>query len=216
MGYYRAGFTDITGVDLAPQKRYPFRFVQADALAFLAEHGHEFDAIHASPPCQAYSEATPMAYRANHPDLIAPLRCMLQEIGKPFVIENVENARAHLVNPILLCGSMLGLPLWRHRYFEIWPPHFVLLPPCAHQRGTIEAEIDCVVHAVQTPVLCTGGGDGKRNRRKTHRPRQPVKEIRWAMEIDWMMQQELSEAIPPVYTQHIGAYLVQILEARWP
>src|SRR3989304_4174740 len=92
MGYFDAGFR-VIGVDIAPQKHYPFTFIQADALEYCAAHGAEFDAIHASPPCQRYSIATPIRHRDNHPDLIAPTRVALQLTGKPFVIENVENAR---------------------------------------------------------------------------------------------------------------------------
>ena len=73
MGYHRAGF-DVVGVDIVAQPRYPFEFHQGNALEYVAKHGHEFDAIHASPPCQAYSVQTNPMYRGNHPDLIAPTR----------------------------------------------------------------------------------------------------------------------------------------------
>lgn len=211
MGYHRAGF-DVTGVDIRPQKNYPFAFIQADALEYGAEHGYEFDAIHASPPCQAYSEATPMAHRGNHPDLIAPTRELLRAISKPYAIENVKSARHLLHEPVKLCGSMFGLYLWRHRYFEIHPNAFAFLPPCVHRHALVSVAIDGAIRDVQTPVLCTGGGDGRRNKRKTHRPRQPVKEIRWAMQIDWMTQDELTEAIPPAYTEWIGAHLIAALK----
>lgn len=211
-GYMLAGF-HVTGIDIKPQPRYRGdAFVQADALEYVAAHGHEYDAIHASPPCQAYSEATPMAHRSNHPDLIEPTRKLLQATGKPYVIENVESARHLLIEPVKLCGSMFGLYLWRHRYFETWPKVFALLPKCIHSHALIPAIIDGEQRNVQTPVLCTGGGDGQRNKRKTHRPRQPVKEVRWAMEIDWMVQSELTEAIPPAYTEWIGQHLMQHIE----
>jgi DNA (cytosine-5)-methyltransferase 1 len=210
MGYHRAGF-EVVGVDIAPQKRYPFEFIQADALEYVAQHGHEFDAIHASPPCQAYSEATPMSHRGNHPDLIAPTREALRQTGKPYVIENVENARHELIDPMLLCGSMFGLHFYRHRYFEMEPHALLLVSSCNHLRGPVMALIDGQYRTVETPVLCTGGGDGKRSNRKTHRPRQPVVEIRWAMDLPWMTQQELSEAIPPAYTEYIGRHLIELL-----
>ncbi len=214
VGYYRAGF-DVVGVDIEPQPRYPFPFVQGDAIQYLEEHGAEFAAFHASPPCQRYSEATPMEYRSNHPDLIAPTRAALLKTGKPFVIENVESARNRLINPVMLCGSSLGLLIERHRYFEINPSMFILTKPCQHRRGAIvEAEINGNTHRVQVPVLCTGGGDGKRASRKNHRPRGKVEEIRWAMEIDWMVQSELTEAIPPAYTEFIGHYLLSVLPAN--
>lgn len=214
-GYQRAGFY-VVGADIEPQPHYcGDEFIQADALEYLATADlSRYVAIHASPPCQAYSEATPMAHRANHPDLIAPVRELLQATGKPYVIENVESARAHLIEPVKLCGSMFGLHLWRHRYFEIWPRPFALLPPCAHKHAVVPALIDGDMRNVQTPVLCTGGGDGQRAARRTHRPRQPVKEIRWAMEIDWMTQSELTEAIPPAYTEWIGQHLMQAITER--
>jgi len=210
-GYQRAGF-HVTGVDIDPQPRYcGDAFVQADALEYVSRHGHEFDAISASPPCQHYSEATPVAHRGNHPDLIAPTRKALQAIGKPYVIENVENARHALIDPIMFCGSMFGLHFYRHRYFEIYQLPLLLLPPCNHRRGPVLAHIAGEYRTVQTPVLCTGGGDGKKANRKTHRPRQPVDEIRWAMDIPWMTQQELSNAIPPAYTEYIGRHLLEVL-----
>lgn len=212
MGYARAGF-EVVGVDIEDQPRYPFQFFRADALEFLAKHGSEFDVIHASPPCQRYSEATAMNRRGDHPDLIGPTRDLLQAIGRPYVIENVENARHHLIDPLKLCGSMFGLPFQRHRYFEISPKVLTLLPPCAHTSGYVDACIDGTWRQVRTPVLVTGGGDGKRASRKNHRPRQPVAEIRWAMGIDWMVQSELTEAIPPAYTEYLGGKLLEIINA---
>ena len=131
MGYHRAGF-EVVGVDIAKQPRFPFEFHQADALTYLAEHWQEFDVIHASPPCQGYSVETPMAYRQNHPRTITKVRQALIVTGKPFVIENVPNAKSDMVNPVTLCGSMFGLRVWRHRCFEIVPELFFLLPPCDH------------------------------------------------------------------------------------
>jgi DNA (cytosine-5)-methyltransferase 1 len=120
-GYARAGF-DVVGVDLNPQPRYPFEFHQADALTFPLDG---FDAIHASPPCQAYSTMRRGLWKdREHPDLIAPIRDRLIGADVPYVIENVEGARRLLVNPVLLCGTMFGLgtkegnQLRRHRYFE--------------------------------------------------------------------------------------------------
>src|SRR6185369_9776538 len=87
MGYFRAGFTDIVGVDIKPQPRYPFTFVQADALEYLTVYGDEFDVIHASPPCQAYSQATAWrGSRANHPDLIGLVQFAVRGTGLPYVI----------------------------------------------------------------------------------------------------------------------------------
>ena len=131
MGYSRAGFDEIVGVDIVPQPRYPFAFQQADALEFLAQHGHEFDAIHASPPCQGYSimHNLPWLRGREYPLLILPTIEMLEGLGKPYVVENVMGARygsktlkkrgleAHGLKAGWLCGTMFGLPFYRHRLF---------------------------------------------------------------------------------------------------
>lgn len=215
VGYHRAGFTEIVGVDNRFQKRYPFTFVQADALEYVAGHGHEFDVVHCSPPCQRWSEATPSAIKNNHPDLIAPVRDLLNAIGVPYVIENVEGARGKLMNPLMLCGTMFGLPFWRHRYFELWPEIFVLTPPCQHMSGVVQENIEGKKRMVRLPVLITGGGDGKnKSHRIRPRPRSPVVEIRWAINISWMSGTELSQAIPPAYTECIGRRLLESLEQQ--
>lgn len=200
MGYYLAGFTDITGVDIEPQKRYPFNFVQADALEYLRgliDSGEieQYDLIHASPPCQRYSVQTPMNYRNNHPDLIKPIRELLKLSGKPYVIENVENARKHLINPVKLCGSMFGLNLWRHRYFEIYPSYLLLTPPCNHSFE---------------PVLITG--TTRRKPENGGRFEYTVEQCRKASGLDWMTRKEMDEAIPPAYTQYIGQQFLTSLK----
>ena len=138
MGYSRAGFDEIVGVDIAPQPRYPFEFVQADALEFLADHGHEFDAIHASPPCQGYSimHNLPWLWGREYPLLIKPTRDLMIHVGKPWVLENVMGAKwgcnnlenisrligyditDHGMKANWLCGAMFGKPFYRHRLFE--------------------------------------------------------------------------------------------------
>ena len=193
MGYHRAGF-EVVGVDIVNQPRYPFTFIQADALEYCATHGHEFDVIHASPPCQAWSKETAMQYRGNHPKLIEPTREALAATGKPFVIENVPGARHELRNPVMFCGSMFGLRVWRHRYFEFHPELFTLMPPCNHSF---------------VPVLVTG----TTRRKGCRRVDPPVALRRSAMGIDWPMRVAgLDEAIPPAYTEFIGRQLWQALE----
>lgn len=115
-GYWQAGF-DVVGVDIEPQKRYPFTFIQADALEYLARHGGEYDAIHASPPCQAFSKMKnpDKAHRKAHPDLVDPVRELLMRTGRPYIIENVPGAP--LLSPVTLCGSQFGLKVYRHRVF---------------------------------------------------------------------------------------------------
>ncbi len=191
MGYHRAGF-DVTGVDCVRQPRYPFPFVQADALEYVARHGHEYDAIHASPPCQGYSEATPIAIRERLPKLIPVTRQLLAGSGKPYVIENVEGARRELRSPVMLCGTMFGLRVWRHRYFETAP--FWCLSPaaCCHKGRPVTLHTGSNTRATRD---CTG-----------------VAEARAAMGIDWMAKDELWEAIPPVYAEFIGRQLLQAVE----
>lgn len=187
-----AGF-HVTGVDIERQPRYcGDAFVQADALEYVAEHGWKFDAVHSSPPCQGFSEMTPVKYRGNHPDLIEPTRSALQAIGKPYVIENVAGARRKLINPVMLCGSMFGLPLQRHRYFEIWPEIFSLLPPCNHS---------------VPPILITGT-----TTRFGGKYEFPADVCRDASGLHWMTRKEMDEAIPPVFTEWIGERLMEIVQ----
>ena len=131
-GYYQAGFDDITGVDIAPMPRYPFACVQADALEYATEHGHEYDVVTGSPPCQAYSvmRNLPWNSQREYPALILPTRELFEWLGKPYVIENVMGARwgakglakrgleAHGMKAGWLCGTMFGRPFYRHRLFE--------------------------------------------------------------------------------------------------
>ena len=130
-GYQRAGFY-VVGIDYKPMPRYcGDEFIQADALEYLAEHGHEYDVIHASPPCQGYANVTRWrGNQDNHAKLIAPTRDLLMAINKPWVIENVRTRE--LNTWLMLCGSMFGLRILRHRYFESPWLSFALLPPCNH------------------------------------------------------------------------------------
>lgn len=194
VGYNRAGF-DIVGVDKEPQPNYPFKFIQADAIEFLQENWREFDAIHASPPCQRFSELTPVKYRDGHPDLLTKtLHLLRYHINKPYIVENVEGARRILHGATLLCGSMFGMNIFRHRYFE---SSIMILSP-----GTCQ-------HTFK-PVLVSGRGmrrvNGKRWNGNT------VDEKREAMDIDWMTGAELTEAIPPAYTEYIGKQLMGCFE----
>jgi DNA (cytosine-5)-methyltransferase 1 len=219
MGYHRAGFDEIVGVDIRPMPRYPFTFIQGDALEYVREYGRGFDAIHASPPCQAYSEATPMAYRANHPDLIGVVRDALIETGKPYAIENVEGARKHLLAPVMLCGTMFGLPIYRHRYFEMQSAIVLSPSTCAHKPRPLIIDIDGMKYTSRIPILCSGGGDGRQGNvrsqtRVTMRKREKVAVIRWAMQIDWMTQNEITESIPPAYTEFIGRHLLEYIRVK--
>jgi len=205
MGYSRAGFLPY-GIDNRPQPHYPFPFLQMDALEAMDRllrgegltfsNGEtlyllDFIAYHASPPCQRYSTCTPMRYRNNHPDLIADVRSLLKTTNKPYVIENVENARHYLINPFKLCGTMFGLNLRRHRYFETYPEMYPLFTPCDHSRE----------------IVYVSGSTGC-STSKFHRKDFTVQERRQAMAISWMIDKELDQAIPPAYTEYIGKYLL--------
>ena len=193
MGYYRAGF-DVVGVDIKPQSRYPFEFHQGDALEYCAAHGAEFDVIHASPPCQAYTMAQNAAKNAhNHPDLVAVTRITLQATGKPWIIENVVGAP--LVDPFMLCGLSFGLQVKRHRLFET--SFFVLAPHCQCKDADY-----FVIFGHEVRNRRHGQAAGRKNN---------IAAGRKAMGIDWMTRAELSQAIPPAYTECIGTQLLQAL-----
>ncbi len=196
MGYHRAGF-EVVGVDIKFQKNYPFEFHQADALEFPLDG---FDVIHASPPCQAHCDLKNMWNAKQHKDLIEPTRVRLIQFGKPYVIENVEGAP--LLGPIMLCGTSFklgceGAELRRHRLFELnWP--LILVPSCRHGE--------------HNRVIGVYGGHGRDRRRKQNTQDFPTAARRQAMGIDWMNGTELSQAIPPAYTEFIGKQLMEYLK----
>jgi len=197
MGYSRAGFTEIVGVDNRPQPRYPFEFIQADALEYLAEHGQEFDAIHASPPCQYYSRLRhlPWLRDKTYWRSIPPTREGLKEIGIPYVIENVEDAGWDMEGNVNLCGRMFGLKIFRHRRFET--PFLTLQPPHEKHHWTItpgRASLSKRHHGLDG----WGGAAGQSG----------VERHRVELDIDWMTGKELAQAIPPVYTEFIGKALL--------
>ena len=189
-GYKLTGF-DVTGVDIAPQRKNPHRFVLGDALEYLRAHGHEYDAIHASPPCQAYTSCQKIRGR-EHAKLIEPTREALKAAGKPWVIENVEGSP--LQNPVMLCGSMFGLKVRRHRLFETSFPIQNTLPPCDHSAPAVTI----IGHGVYPSSL------GVRHKGT---PSLGYQAGRDAMEIQWMSWDKLSQAIPPAYTKWIGELL---------
>jgi DNA (cytosine-5)-methyltransferase 1 len=209
MGYRRAGF-EVVGVDIVDQPNYPFEFWCDDALKLkVAGIRQNYDAVHASPPCQFASTASGKAKKhhgASYLNLIPATRELLQATGLPYVIENVEFARPWLRDPVRYCGSSFGLDVRRHRLFEsnveLTPP------PCDHgwqtprfrsldsrivKRGGLASVVG--VHgncnyAGEFPIRCK------------------------AMDIDWMTNDELSQAIPPAYTEHIGAQLLAHLNTE--
>jgi hypothetical protein len=194
MGYFEAGF-DVVGVDIRLQPHYPFTFYQADALMYPLDG---YDAIHASPPCQAYSMITRNFGTADrHPKLIEPTRNRLASTSVPWVIENVPGAP--LRADYQLCGCMFGLEgLRRERWFETSWQGFAMAPSHDHHIPAI---------------TITGHGMTAFSRAKWGRELTPD-EKRRAMGVDWYMNTwELAEAIPPAYTQFIGEQLLQHLGA---
>ncbi len=219
MGYHRAGF-EVVGVDIAPQPHYPFEFHQADAMKVLTDWSDDewaevtgIDAIHASPPCQGYSRMRHLPWLKGkvYPLLIDPVRERLRAIGVPWVIENVEDAPLHRCSTlfgdhgVLLCGTMIGLPMYRHRPFEL----SFSVPQPEHRR--------------HEHVIAPGRMFGDRQRVANvsgfvadptyHGPGRNGDDVKLAMGIDWMTRDELAQAIPPAYTEFIGSHLLAAVDA---
>lgn len=196
MGYHQAAQElgiphTITGIDIKPMPRYPFTFIQADALEYLAEHGSEFDFIHASPPCKKWTRQVKHSY----PDLIAPTRNLLLSIDKTYAIENVPDAP--LIDPLTLCGTMFNLRVFRHRKFETNPKIYFPPAQCNHW-----GKSDSLGRRKDAPFITVCGSFSN------------VAKARQAMGIDWMIRDELSQAIPPAYTRYIGLQLFQLSSNR--
>jgi DNA (cytosine-5)-methyltransferase 1 len=211
-GYELAGW-EVVGVDIAAQPNCPFKFIRADALEVLGEHwitfDGRFDAIHASPPCQhftAYGRSV-KDIKDRYEDLLAPTRELLQQTGLPYVIENVVGAPMN--DPLLLCGSMFDMDIQRHRLFEtnwpveppVWPCRHGIWGPNRYPGGRWKArkENDPTI-TPSTPV---------RNSMEIGRWNINLEKQKQAMGVDWKIDvRELSEAIPPAYTQFVGEQLL--------
>jgi hypothetical protein len=183
-GFQQAGFY-VVGVDINPQPHYcGDEFIQADALTINLDG---YDAYTASPPCQGFSFASHFhSIQANYPNLIPATRARLQTTGKPYVIENVSGAP--LRKAIMLCGSMFGLNVTRHRYFEtnvlLFQPEHLPHPKKTGKPGAIPRNGE---------YWCIGGHFGNKQ------------EAQRAMGIDWMdTQHEIANAVPPAYSNYIG------------
>lgn len=196
VGLHRAGF-DVVGVDIKPQPNYPFTFRQADALTYPL---CGFDFIWASPPCQRYCALATREDLSAYPDIIAPLRERLVASGIPWVIENVPGAPIRC--DVMLCGAMFGLRSYRHRHFEASFP----IPQLAHPPHTVRVNRrgenrrrhwDNGGHLTITGDVGTYCGPE-------------------AMGIDWMTGAEMSEAIPPAYSEHVGKDALALGLGRWP
>lgn len=187
VGYARAGF-EVVGVDIEPQPNYPFDFVQADAMTFDLRG---FDAVHASPPCQRYTQLGTREDLSHYPDLVDAIRERLNAAGLPWVIENVPGSP--LRNPMTLCGAMFGLRSYRHRLFESnktltapqHPQHIVRVNRRGENRRKHWANGGFITITGDVGTYC--GPE--------------------AMGINWMTGNELSQAIPPAYTQYLAKQL---------
>jgi hypothetical protein len=197
MGYRLSGF-EVVGVDIKPQRNYPFEFHQSDAIEFLKEHGHEFDFIHASPPCQSSTALTKGTNQNNgrdYPDLIAATRDALDASGRPYVMENVAGSAVR--KDLVLCGLMFDLKVFRHRQFELSGVTVPQPEEPSHEGHRVRGwrhgqyfEGDMVA------VYGRGGGKGT------------VAEWQDAMGIHWpTTRKEVAEAIPPAYTEYIGRFI---------
>ena len=183
VGLYNAGFW-LYGVDNKPQPNYPFEFILVDALTYPL---HGYDAYWASPPCQKFSAMQHIHNnRYEHPDLIEPIRKRLAETDKPYIIENVVGAPIR--TDLMLCGTMFGLRIPRHRIFE---SNIVILPPRAR----------CNHKDMYDPYH---GGEMARGERE---------KLSNVLGIDWFMTRpEVREAIPPAYSEHIGNFILRALQ----
>ncbi|MGW6557947.1 DNA methylase [Streptomyces hydrogenans] len=194
VGYHRAGF-DVTGIDITDRPNYPFTFIRGDAIAYIRQHGHEYDAIHASWPCQhdaAITKGTNAHLRDTYADLYDEGRAAMFNTGRPWVIETTA-ARPDVV----LCGTQFGLPILRHRKFEVhgWTP---LAPPHTPHKGRVRGWRHGQYHDGQY-LAVYGKGGGKAS----------IPEMQAALGIDWTdIHEELTEAIPPAYTQFLGEQLL--------
>ena len=201
VGYHRAGFDEIVGIDHVRQKNYPFDFVQADALEYVRDHWHDFDAIHASPPCQAHSSLRHCTGK-TYVDLVPKTRLLLTRTCLPWVIENVVGVPMPF--SIFLCGTMFpGLRVYRHRLFEsnfwMWQPEHPKHKAKADAKKTHDGK--CRKAHYDAGGFATVCGDvgsycGE------------------AMGIDWMTGKELSQAIPPAYTEWVGKRLIEAIDFR--
>ena len=199
-GYVAVGW-NVVGVDIEPIEDYPFEFHQADALEFGSKYGGDFDAAHASFPCQSQTtlqKGTNKARGYEYPNLIPAGREMLLSLGIPFVMENVPSSE--LRRDVVLCGEMFGLSVIRHRVFEVhgfdlWQP-----PHVKHRGRVAGMRHGEWFTGPYFAVYGDGGGKGT------------VEQWQQAMGIGWTADRKnLAEAIPPAYTEFIGAQLLEHL-----
>jgi DNA (cytosine-5)-methyltransferase 1 len=200
MGYHQAGF-DVIGVDIKPQPRYPFDFIQGDALVVL-DNIRWAAAYHASPPCRDHSVLANVCGTVGTGHLLADTRSVLKEIGKPYVIENVEGA--DMPGALVLCGSEFGLTTTTERHGRVW----------LKRHRKFESNVflfgagGCNCYGKLTVPVYGGGAGGNRVNMRGPGVAQAGREV---MGIDWMTRDELDQAIPPAYTRFVGEQLIERL-----
>jgi len=209
MGYHRAGF-DVVGVDIEPQPHYPFEFVQADALQILRDQPDEmwwerFDAIHASPPCQDHTGITKLTGGEHGTGwMLAETVRLLEETGLPWVCENVVGPNVRMAGWwFVLCGSMFDLGVRRHRRFGA--SFLVMPPPCRHD--TQARPVSVTGHPVGPNAAPGPLNDWKWR---------TVQEGKDAMGMYWGDRRGVAQAIPPAYTEFIGAQLMAVVQSAAP
>lgn len=218
VGYARAGF-EVVGVDIRPQPHYPFRFIQADAFDYLDDgwltRGLGFDAVHASPPCQKFTQMS-ARWRGRggkadgHVDLLTPTRARFVAVRVPWVIENVQGARSHMRTTLSLHGGQFGLGVYRPRLFE---SNTMLFSPGKHPRPPFPIGVYGTKPDGRTTYRYRNNGNMKG--KSLIRAAKSVEEAQIVMGIDWMPEwDELKEAIPPDYTEHLGRQLMAYLRAE--
>jgi DNA (cytosine-5)-methyltransferase 1 len=207
MGWHLAGY-EVTGVDKDPQPRYPFTFIQGDAVEYIRAHGHEYDLIAGSPPCQAHTLCQRIQGR-EHPRLIAPTRAAMEATGRPWIIENVEEAAPELRNPVMLCGaSFPGLHTYRHRLFEAGggitltvPEHPRHLHPIVKMGRPLKSRDDYLREGQDRDgdwYHAVGNFSG-------------VPYVARDMGVEWMSRDGIRECIPPVYIRFLGEQVTEQL-----
>lgn len=220
VGYARAGF-EVVGVDNRPQPNYPYEFHQGDALTNgpwsddWSERG--FDAIHLSPPCQAFTQMS-ARWRGkggptdDHPNLIPPARALAVALGIPYVLENVIGAKDHMRTDLMLHGGMFGLGVHRPRRFECnWPVMSTEGPRVKFPIGVYGTKPDGRTTYRYRNVGNYIAGQPGSAKKSLIRAAKSIEEAREVMGIDWMDWPEIKEAIPPSYTEYIGHQLMSHL-----
>ena len=189
MGLHQA-FPDaeIVGVDLKPQKRFPFTFVQGDALTFPLDG---FDFVWASFPCQDYTVLRARTGK-RYARLLDAGRWRLVLSGKPWIMENVPGST--LRKDAVLCGNSFGLRVYRHRWFEASfpissPEHVKHVLPTGRSRGQTQRKASYMAGNFVTVTGNVGSYAGP------------------AMGINWMTGDELSQAIPPAYSKYLAQFI---------